>query len=128
MSRETVAILRGLKTKYEGTTACGSWMGDPRRGEFEQSVHRGPVPAGQGDRSDRRGPRAGCIENDSMPTELDELRRRIMQLELERETLRLEAAEMEQIANKQIGKMKATRKKWSASSASWRRCRKRTAA
>ncbi len=33
------------------------------------------------------------IENDSMPTELDELRRRIMQLELERETVKLEVEE-----------------------------------
>jgi ATP-dependent Clp protease ATP-binding subunit ClpB len=31
------------------------------------------------------------IENDSMPTELDELRRRIMQLEIEREALKIEA-------------------------------------
>src|SRR5262249_32888797 len=30
------------------------------------------------------------LENDSMPTELDELRRRIMQLEIEREALKLE--------------------------------------
>src|SRR5690606_37815618 len=30
------------------------------------------------------------IENDSMPSELDELRRRIMQLEIEREALRIE--------------------------------------
>src|SRR5205085_3178901 len=40
------------------------------------------------------------IENDSMPSELDELRRRIMQLEIEREALRIEAKAAKQQTSK----------------------------
>ncbi len=51
-------------------------------------LHHRPVPAGQGDRSGRRGGRRGCAwRSTRMPAEIDEIERRIMQLEIEREAL-----------------------------------------
>ena len=53
-------------------------------------LYRGPLPAGQGHRPGRRGGAALRMEIDSMPVELDEVERRILQLEIEREALRKE--------------------------------------
>jgi ATP-dependent Clp protease ATP-binding subunit ClpB len=81
----------GSRSATTRTTACGSGCGARRGGDAEPPLHRRPVPAGQGDRPDRRGgERSLRIEIDSLPAELDELRRRIMQLEIEREALRKE--------------------------------------
>ncbi len=64
---------------------------DRRRGDAVQSLHRRPVPAGQGDRPDRRGGVAGSGSRSiRCPQEIDEVERRIMQLEIEREALRKE--------------------------------------
>jgi ATP-dependent Clp protease ATP-binding subunit ClpB len=72
---ETVAILRGLKERYEahhGVRILDSAI--LAAAAAEPPLHRRPVPARQGDRPDRRGGEPLRIENDSMPTELDELR------------------------------------------------------
>ncbi|MHC4990218.1 MAG: ATP-dependent Clp protease ATP-binding subunit [Planctomycetota bacterium] len=88
---ETIAILRGLKPRYEAhhgvriqdsalvtaTTLSQRYIAD----RF--------LPDKAIDLLDEGASRLR-IENDSMPAELDELRRRIMQLEIEREALRLE--------------------------------------
>ena len=88
---DTVAILRGLKGRYEAhhgvriqdgalvaaTTLSTRYIAD----RF--------LPDKAIDLLDEAASRLR-IENDSMPSELDELRRRIMQLEIEREALKLE--------------------------------------
>ena len=82
---DTIAILRGLKERYEvhhGVRITGP--GARRRGHALVALHRRPLPARQGDRPDRRGRVELRIEIDSMPTEIDELERRAMQLEIER--------------------------------------------
>ena len=89
---ETVAILRGLKPRYEAhhgvriqdrailaaATLSQRYIAD----RF--------LPDKAIDLIDEAASRLR-IENDSMPTELDELRRRIMQLEIEREALKIES-------------------------------------
>ena len=88
---ETVAILRGLKSRYE--THHGVKILDGAILAAAQLSHRYIadrfLPDKAIDLIDEAASRLR-IENDSMPTELDELRRRIMQLELEREALKLE--------------------------------------
>ncbi|MCW5767428.1 MAG: AAA family ATPase [Phycisphaeraceae bacterium] len=88
---ETVAILRGLKSRYE--THHGVKIQDGAILAAAQLSHRYIadrfLPDKAIDLIDEAASRLR-IENDSMPTELDELRRRIMQLELEREALKLE--------------------------------------
>jgi len=88
---QTVAILRGLKPRYEAhhgvriqdsailaaATLSNRYIAD----RF--------LPDKAIDLIDEAGARLR-IENDSMPTELDELRRKIMQLEIEREALKIE--------------------------------------
>jgi len=88
---DTVAILRGLKGRYEAhhgiriqdaalvaaATLSNRYISD----RF--------LPDKAIDLLDEAASRLR-IENDSMPAELDELRRRIMQLEIEREALRKE--------------------------------------
>ncbi|MFO0859697.1 MAG: AAA family ATPase [Phycisphaerales bacterium] len=99
---ETVAILRGLKTKYEAHHGVRILDGAilAAANLSNRYIADRFLPDKAIDLIDEAASRLR-IENDSMPTELDELRRRIMQLELERETLRLEAAEM---GKSQIGK------------------------
>jgi ATP-dependent Clp protease ATP-binding subunit ClpB len=80
--------------------AQGALRGAPRRAHpgralvaaahLSPPLHHRPLPARQGHRPDRRGREPLRIENDSMPAELDELRRRVMQLEIEREALKQE--------------------------------------
>jgi ATP-dependent Clp protease ATP-binding subunit ClpB len=89
---ETVAILRGLKPRYEAhhgvriqdsaILAAASLSNRYIADRF--------LPDKAIDLVDEAASRLR-IENDSMPTELDELRRRIMQLEIEREALKIEA-------------------------------------
>ena len=53
---DTISILRGLKDKYEqhhGVRIAD--FGDRRRGDAVEPLHHRPLPARQGDRSDRRG-------------------------------------------------------------------------
>ncbi|MCC7387950.1 MAG: AAA family ATPase [Phycisphaerales bacterium] len=88
---ETVAILRGLKERYEAhhgvriqdaaILAAASLSNRYIADRF--------LPDKAIDLVDEAASRLR-IENDSMPTELDELRRRIMQLEIEREAVKIE--------------------------------------
>ncbi|MCG3123034.1 MAG: Chaperone protein ClpB [Phycisphaerales bacterium] len=88
---QTVAILRGLKPRYEAHH--GVKILDSAILAAAQLSHRYIadrfLPDKAIDLVDEAASRLR-IENDSMPTELDELRRRIMQLELEREALKIE--------------------------------------
>ena len=93
----TIAILRGLQEKYE--VHHGVEITDPAivaRGRAEPSLHHRPLPAGQGDRPDRRGRRQVKIEIDSKPEVMDRLDRRIIQLKIEREAVRRETDESSQ--------------------------------
>jgi ATP-dependent Clp protease ATP-binding subunit ClpB len=91
---ETVAILRGLKDRYEAhhgvriqdaaILAAASLSNRYIADRF--------LPDKAIDLVDEAASRLR-IENDSMPTELDELRRRIMQLEIEREAVKIEGTE-----------------------------------
>ncbi|MEX2219338.1 MAG: ATP-dependent chaperone ClpB [Phycisphaerales bacterium] len=89
---ETVAILRGLKPRYEAHH--GVRILDEAILAAAQLSHRYIadrfLPDKAIDLIDEAASRLR-LENDSMPTELDELRRRIMQLEIEREAVKLEA-------------------------------------
>ena len=88
---ETVAILRGLKDRYEAHH--GIRIQDSALLAAANLSHRYIadrfLPDKAIDLVDEAASRLR-IENDSMPTELDELRRRIMQLEIEREAVKLE--------------------------------------
>jgi ATP-dependent Clp protease ATP-binding subunit ClpB len=89
---QTVAILRGLKPRYEAHH--GVRILDSAILSAAQLSHRYIadrfLPDKAIDLIDEAAARLR-IENDSMPSELDELRRRIMQLEIEREALKIEA-------------------------------------
>ncbi len=89
---ETVAILRGLKERYEAHH--GVRIQDAALLAAANLSHRYIadrfLPDKAIDLVDEAASRLR-LENDSMPTELDELRRKIMQLEIEREALKLEA-------------------------------------
>jgi ATP-dependent Clp protease ATP-binding subunit ClpB len=87
---ETVAILRGLKERYEAHH--GVRILDSAILAAAQLSHRYIADRFLPDKAIDLIDEAASklrIENDSMPTELDELRRRIMQLEMEREALKL---------------------------------------
>jgi len=91
---ETVAILRGLKERYEahhGVRILDSAILAAANLSHRYIADRF-LPDKAIDLIDEAASRLR-IENDSMPTELDELRRRIMQLEIEREALKMENAE-----------------------------------
>ncbi|MCC6675919.1 MAG: AAA family ATPase [Phycisphaerales bacterium] len=89
---ETVAILRGLKPRYEAHH--GVRIQDGAILAAASLSHRYItdrfLPDKAIDLVDEAASRLR-IENDSMPTALDELRRRIMQLEIEREALKIES-------------------------------------
>jgi ATP-dependent Clp protease ATP-binding subunit ClpB len=91
---ETVAILRGLKPRYEAHH--GVRIKDEAILAAATLSHRYIadrfLPDKAIDLIDEAASRLR-IENDSMPSELDELRRRIMQLEIEREAVKIEAGE-----------------------------------
>ncbi|QNN25377.1 ATP-dependent chaperone ClpB [Planctomycetales bacterium ZRK34] len=88
---DTIAILRGLKDRYEAHH--GVRILDGALVAAAQLSHRyitgRQLPDKAIDLVDEAASRLR-IENESMPAELDELRRRIMQLEIEREALRKE--------------------------------------
>ena len=88
---ETIAILRGLKSRYE--THHGVRIQDgaliAAATLSQRYITERFLPDKAIDLLDEAASRLR-IENDSMPAELDELKRRIMQLEIEREALKLE--------------------------------------
>jgi ATP-dependent Clp protease ATP-binding subunit ClpB len=92
---ETIAILRGLKPRYEAHHGVrildGAIIAAAQLSQ--RYITERFLPDKAIDLVDEAASRLR-IENDSMPTELDELRRKIMQLEIEREALRLEAGEL----------------------------------
>ncbi len=89
---ETIAILRGLKGRYEAHHGVRIQDGAlvTAAGLSHRYISDRFLPDKAIDLLDEA---AAClrIENDSMPAELDELRRKIMQLEIEREALKLES-------------------------------------
>ncbi len=88
---ETVAILRGLKARYEahhGVKILDSAILAAATLSNRYITERF-LPDKAIDLIDEAASRLR-MENDSMPTELDELRRRIMQLEIEKEALKIE--------------------------------------
>ena len=103
---DTIAILRGLKERYE--VHHGVRITDAAivaAATLSAPLHRRPLPARQGDRPDRRG-RVAAQDRDRLDAdEIDEVERRIQQLEIERQALsketdkaskdRLEAIESE---------------------------------
>jgi len=88
---DTIAILRGLKPRYEAHH--GVRIQDGALVTAATLSHRYIadrfLPDKAIDLLDEAASRLR-IENDSMPAEIDELRRRIMQLEIEREALKIE--------------------------------------
>ncbi|MCH2160871.1 MAG: ATP-dependent chaperone ClpB [Phycisphaerales bacterium] len=88
---DTIAILRGLKNRYEAHH--GVRIQDGALVTAARLSHRYIADRFLPDKAIDLLDEASSklrIENDSMPTELDELRRRIMQLEIEREALKIE--------------------------------------
>ncbi len=98
---DTIAILRGLKPRYDAHH--GVRVQDAAVVAAATLSHRyisdRKLPDKAIDLMDEAASRVR-IENDSLPSELDELRRRIMQLEIEREALKKEkdAASKKQVA------------------------------
>jgi len=91
---DTIAILRGLKPRYDAHH--GVRIQDAALVAAATLSHRYISDRHLPDKAiDLIDEAASClrIENDSMPAELDELRRRIMQLEIEREALKKEKDE-----------------------------------
>jgi len=99
---DTIAILRGLKPRYEAHHGIriqdGALVNAARLSD--RYISDRFLPDKAIDLPDEASSKLR-IENDSMPTELDELRRRIMQLEIEREALKLESAK-DQDARKRL--------------------------
>jgi len=91
---DTIAILRGLKPRYDAHH--GVRIQDAALVAAATLSHRyitdRKLPDKAIDLIDEAASRIR-IENDSLPSELDELRRRIMQLEIEREALKKEKDE-----------------------------------
>ena len=88
---DTVAILRGLKPRYEARH--GIRIQDGALVAAAKLSHRYIADRFLPDKAIDLLDEASSklrIENDSMPAELDELRRRIMQIEIEREALKIE--------------------------------------
>jgi ATP-dependent Clp protease ATP-binding subunit ClpB len=89
---DTIAILRGLKPRYE--THHGVRIQDSAlitaASLSQRYIADRFLPDKAIDLLDEAASRLR-IENDSMPAELDEVRRRLMQLEIEREALKLES-------------------------------------
>ena len=88
---DTVAILRGLKPRYEAHH--GVRIQDGALVASAKLSHRYIADRFLPDKAIDLLDEAASklrIENDSMPSELDEMRRRILQLEIEREALKME--------------------------------------
>ncbi len=88
---DTIAILRGLKARYEAHHGIRIQDGAIISAATlsQRYITERFLPDKAIDLLDEAASRLR-IENDSMPVELDEVRRHIMQLEIEREALRLE--------------------------------------
>ena len=86
---DTIAILRGLKERYD--VHHGVRITDPALIAAAQLSHRYITERNLPDKAidliDEAASRLR-MEIDSMPTELDELRRKLLQLEIEREALK----------------------------------------
>jgi ATP-dependent Clp protease ATP-binding subunit ClpB len=123
---DTIAILRGLKDRYE--THHGVRIQDSALVAAATLSHRYIterfLPDKAIDLVDEAASRLR-IENDSMPQELDEIRRRIMQLEIEREALRKEKDEASkerlEKAEKQLGDLQEQNTRLTAMGAGSRR-------
>jgi len=103
---ETVAILRGLKERYEahhGVRIQDSALIAAAHLSNRYITDRF-LPDKAIDLIDESASRLR-IEIDSMPQELDELRRRIMQAEIEREALKLEADKGDEQSQKQLERL-----------------------
>ncbi len=89
---ETIAILRGLKPRYEAHHGVRIQDGAlvTAAALSHRYISERFLPDKAIDLLDESASRLR-IENDSMPAELDELRRKIMQIEIEREALKLES-------------------------------------
>ncbi|HSW44895.1 MAG TPA: ATP-dependent chaperone ClpB [Phycisphaerae bacterium] len=105
---DTIAILRGLKARYDAHH--GVRIQDSALVTAATLAHRYIsdrfLPDKAIDLVDEAASRLR-IENDSMPSELDEIRRRIMQLEIEREALRKETDEASRKQLEQLEKQLA---------------------
>ena len=103
---DTIAILRGLKPRYDAHH--GVRIQDAALVAAATLSHRyitdRKLPDKAIDLIDEAASRIR-IENDSLPSELDELRRRIMQLEIEREALK---KEKDQASRKQLENVNRT--------------------
>ncbi len=118
---DTIAILRGLKPRYDAHH--GVRIQDSALVAAATLSHRyitdRKLPDKAIDLIDEAAARIR-IENDSMPSELDELRRRVMQLEIEREALK---KEKDEASRKQIAIVNRTlaelQEKNSALTAQW---------
>jgi ATP-dependent Clp protease ATP-binding subunit ClpB len=108
---DTIAILRGLKPRYDAHH--GVRIQDAALVAAATLSHRyitdRHLPDKAIDLIDEAASRLR-IENDSLPSELDELRRRLMQLEIEREALKKERDEasrrQQQLVEKEIAELK----------------------
>jgi len=119
---DTIAILRGLKSRYEahhgvriqdGAIITAATLGN-------RYITDRFLPDKAIDLLDEAASRLR-IENDSMPTELDELRRRVMQLEIEREALKLENDEKSRKALAEVeAELASEQEKFNALDARWR--------
>ena len=110
----------------EGPIRSPSWrahhrFGDHRRGDAVRSLHRRPVPAGQGDRPYRRSCGPPADAGRLQAEELDELDRRIMQLKIEQEALKKEtdAASKDRL-KKLAGELAELQEKSDALTARWK--------
>ena len=89
---DTIAILRGLKERYEvhhGVRITGRRARSPRRRSRNRYIADRFLPDKAIDLIDEAASRLR-IEIDSMPTEIDEVERRITQLEIEQQALKKE--------------------------------------
>jgi len=123
---DTIAILRGLKGRYEAHP--GVRIQDSALMAAATLSHRYIadrfLPDKAIDLVDESASRLR-IEIDSMPTELDELRRRVMQLEIERKALKLETEKGDEASAKSLESVERElaelRERDSALSERWRR-------
>ena len=101
---DTVAILRGLKDRYEAHHGVriqdGALLAAARLSH--RYITERFLPDKAIDLVDESASRLR-IEIDSMPTELDEIRRRIMQLEIEREAIKIETDKGDGASKKHLG-------------------------
>lgn len=118
---DTIAILRGLRERYE--VHHGVRIQDSALVAAAMLSHRYIsdrfLPDKAIDLVDEAGSRLR-IEIDSMPTEIDEVERRIMQLEIEREALRKEKdAESKERLNKLEGELATLREESAGMKLHW---------